>query len=471
MLYPQENKIRGIIDLNGVWDFALGTTEEPGDAVTLPEQMEPIAVPASYNDQKDDIVYRNHYGYAYYRRNITVPSYYKGQRLVLRFDAVTHFAKIYLNGVLLTQHKGGFLPFEVDITDKLCAGESAELVVAVDNRINHSTLPVGNEEGTSFMGADNAGVPGVEAAKRWRKPQNLPNFDFFNYAGINRPVRIYTTPKAYIKDVTLVTDIRGTDGIVNYQVKTSDTDGQEVVLQILDANGNEVAQAKGTSGEIVIPDAKLWEPYPGTPYLYTAAVTFGDDYYEEPFGVRTVRVEGTSFLINGKPFYFKGFGKHEDSAFHGRGMDVCLDVKDVNLIHWLHANSFRTSHYPYAEEMYRLCDREGIVIIDEVPAVGIGAGAGINPYETFPIREHHEQDIKDMIARDKNHPCVVMWSLGNEPDTENFPESAYEYWHSLYELAHETDPSDRPVTLVCCQNNYEKDIVTRSMDVVFINRY
>lgn len=101
-------------------------------------------------------------------------------------------------------------------------------------------------------------------------------------------------------------------------------------------------------------------------------------------------------------------------------MDVCLDVKDVNLIHWLHANSFRTSHYPYAEEMYRLCDREGIVIIDEVPAVGIGAGAGINPYETFPIREHHEQVIKDMIARDKNHPCVVMWSLGNEPDTGKF---------------------------------------------------
>ena len=219
---------------------------------------------------------------------------------------------------------------------------------------------------------------------------------------------------------------------------------------------------------------RIVENYDGKDIVLNAAeniVMKVEDYYEEPFGVRTVRVEGTSFLINGKPFYFKGFGKHEDSAFHGRGMDVCLDVKDVNLIHWLHANSFRTSHYPYAEEMYRLCDREGIVIIDEVPAVGIGAGAGINPYETFPIREHHEQVIKDMIARDKNHPCVVMWSLGNEPDTENFPESAYEYWHSLYELAHETDPSDRPVTLVCCQNNYEKDIVTRSMDVVCINRY
>mgnify|MGYP002241403655 CR=1 FL=1 len=86
--------------------------------------------------------------------------------------------------------------------------------------------------------------------------------------------------------------------------------------------------------------------------------------------------------------------------------------KNVNLIHWLHANSFRTSHYPYAEEMYRLCDREGIVIIDEVPAVGIGAGAGINPYETFPIREHHEQVIKDMIAREQESSVrchVVTW--------------------------------------------------------------
>ena len=466
MLYPVLTQSRLLSDLSGVWDFKLDNGkgfeekwyEKPlKDADTMP-------VPASYNDLKEGSDFRDHYGWVFYQRNISVPEYVKSQRIVLRCAAVTHYAMIYLNGKLICEHKGGFLPFEVELNDDLQDGDNL-LTIAVNNVIDYTTLPVGGK--ANMM----SGMMGGMGAGASDKPQNNPNFDFFNYAGINRPVRIYTTPKAYIKDVTLVTDIRGTDGIVNYQVKTSDTDGQEVVLQILDANGNEVAQAKGTSGEIVIPDAKLWEPYPGTPYLYTAAVTFGDDYYEEPFGVRTVRVEGTSFLINGKPFYFKGFGKHEDSAFHGRGMDVCLDVKDVNLIHWLHANSFRTSHYPYAEEMYRLCDREGIVIIDEVPAVGIGAGAGINPYETFPIREHHEQVIKDMIARDKNHPCVVMWSLGNEPDTENFPESAYEYWHSLYELAHETDPSDRPVTLVCCQNNYEKDIVTRSMDVVCINRY
>lgn len=76
-----------------------------------------------------------------------------------------------------------------------------------------------------------------------------------------------------------------------------------------------------------------------------------------------------------------------------------------------------------------------------------------------------------MIHRDKNHPCVVLWSLGNEPDLEHFPQDAYDYWHPLYELAHQLDPQNRPVTLVCCQNDYTRDITTRTMDIVCINRY
>ena len=394
MLYPRENRVRGVIDLGGVWNFKLGDEKEPGDSFVMGEDTELMAVPASYNDQKDDPKYRNHYGWAYYERKITVPSYLKGQRLVLRFDAVTHAAKVYLNGRFLTAHKGGFLPFEVDVTDQLVPGETAELVVAADNRVNHSTLPVGNEGSTAFFGSDNPGVPSVEAAKVWRKPQNLPNFDFFNYAGINRPVRIYTTPAAYIEDITLVPDIDGDTGVVNYEIKTAGSVCEdEVRIRILDADGNEVAAADGAGGTVRIPNARLWWPWPGEPYLYTASVTYGEDLYEETFGIRTVAVEGTQFLINEKPFYFKGFGKHEDAAFRGRGLDVCLDVKDINLIHWLNANSFRTSHYPYAEEMYQLCDREGIVVIDETPAVGIGAGDKIDPYKTFHIRECRKNTV------------------------------------------------------------------------------
>lgn len=470
MLYPQVNEARMLLDLNGLWKFHLLKDNEefiPGKEL---EDYEWLAVPASYNDQKDNLDYRRFAGLSVYQRNVIIPSLYKKERLVLRFDAVTNAATVYIDDKEITSHKGGYLPFEVELSEPIIGKEEFLLTVLVDNRVNHSTLPVGNEKGsTAFFGSDNAGIPSVEAGKAYQKEINLPNFDFFNYAGINRPVRIYTTPQSYIEDITICTDVNGTTGIVTYDIKVNGDEDVTVLLK--DANGTVVGRGEGKQAVIEIENANLWWPAPGIPYLYKAVVKYGTDCYEQTFGIRTVKVDGTKFLLNGKPFYFKGFGKHEDFMIHGRGMNLCLDVKDVGLIHWLNANSFRTSHYPYAEEMYDLCDREGIVIIDETPAVGIGAGAAVDPYKTFKIRDHHEDVIRDMIARDKNHPCVVMWSLGNEPDTEHFPESAYEYWHSLYEMAHDLDPQNRPVTMVCCQNDYTKDIVTRTMDVVCLNRY
>ena len=458
MLYPKNNSARTVIDLGGIWEFRLSQADP----------WQTIAVPASYNDQKADAALRNHCGVAYYRTAFTVPAVLAGQRRVLRFDAVTHNAAVFLNGAPLCTHKGGFLPFEADITDRVPAGETAVLEVEVDNRISHSTLPVGNEGGTAFFGSDNPGIPSVEAGKARQRAAgiNLPNFDFFNYAGITRPVRLYTTPAAYIRDITLVPAL---DGTVAYAVEVQGSGS--VRVEVLDAQGQTVAAAAGESGRLHIDHPHLWEPWPGTPYLYTARVTFGEDRYEQTFGVRSVEVQGHHFLINGRPFYFKGPCKHEDSPFHGRGLDNCLNVTDIGLFHWLHANAFRTSHYPYAEEMYDLCDREGIVIIDETPAVGIGAGAAQDPYSTFPLAAYHSEVLSAMIARDKNHPCVVLWSLGNEPDTEHFPRSAYNYWRPLYEQAHRQDPQNRPVTMVCCQNDYTRDITTRTMDVVCINRY
>lgn len=468
MLYPKMNEARTLLDLGGVWDFQTAQPDSwPREwaAAPLPEPMT-MAVPAAYNDQKDNVNLRAHYGWAVYQRAFTVPRSLRSQRVVLRFGAVTHAAQVYLNGKKLGEHKGGFLPFEFEVNDFLTPGEN-RLTVAVDNRVNYSTLPVGNEGGVAFFGSDNPGIPSIELAKTRCKPQNRPNFDFFNYAGIIRPVTLYTTPKNYIEDISVVTGFEGTEGTAAYSVTAVGEGAVEV--SVLDAKGRTVAQGAGERGQLVIPDVKLWNP--GAAYLYRLRVTLGEDVYEQTFGVRTVKVEGTKFLINGKPFYFKGFGKHEDSFFRGRGMDQCLNVKDVSLIHWLGANSFRTSHYPYAEEMYDLCDREGIVIIDEAPAVGINAGGAQDPYEAMRVKSHHEDVIRDMIARDKNHPSVVMWSIANEPDTEHFPQAAYDYFRPLYELAHACDPQDRPVTLVCCQNDYTKDLITRTMDVCCINRY
>ena len=94
-------------------------------------------------------------------------------------------------------------------------------------------------------------------------------------------------------------------------------------------------------------------------------------FMKKSFGVRKVEVKSGKFLINGEPFYFKGFGKHEDTYVNGRGLNEAYNVLDINLMKEMGANSFRTSHYPYSEEMMRLCDREGIVVIDETPAVGL----------------------------------------------------------------------------------------------------
>lgn len=469
MLYPEQNEARLKLSLDGTWAFALGSCVEDqfDPAKPLPD-AQPIAVPASYNDQNDQTTaLRRHYGWAWYQRKVTLPTFCAGQRVVLRFGSVTHTAKVWLNGQLIAQHKGGFTPFEADVTALLHPGETVLLTVACDNRVNHSTLPVGNEDGQlAFFGSDNAGIPSVEAAKRAAAPQNRPNFDFFNYAGIHRPVWLYTTPKEYIEDVTVVPAV---DGTVQYAVKT--TGSAPVHVTVLDADGNAVASAEGAEGTITIPEVHLWEPRPGTPYLYTLHITCGADVYDQTFGVRSIEVRGTQVLLNGKPLYFKGFCKHEDFTAHGRGFDPVLNVKDVNLIHWANANAVRTSHYPYAEEFYDLCDREGILVMDETPAVGIGGGAAVNPYKEYPLAEHHRQVLAEMIHRDKNHPCVVLWSLGNEPDLEHFPQDAYDYWHPLYELAHQLDPQNRPVTLVCCQNDYTKDITTRTMDIVCINRY
>lgn len=205
-MYPQTNAVRSVRDLSGVWDFRFNANEP----------WQPIAVPASYNDQSPDPEFRRHYGMAYYRTTFTVP---EGARRVLRFDAVTHNAVVRLNGQEIVTHRGGFLPFEADITALAKPGDTVTLEVEVDNRIGHGTLPVGNEGGTAFFGSDNAGIPAVEAGKARQQMQgvNLPNFDFFNYAGITRPVRLYTTPAAYIRDITLMA---GADGKLHYTVDT-----------------------------------------------------------------------------------------------------------------------------------------------------------------------------------------------------------------------------------------------------------
>ena len=150
MLYPVLTESRGLIDLSGIWSFKLddgkGFDEKWYERPLINAMT--MAVPSSYNDLKEGEDFREHYGWVFYQRALSIPSYMTSQRILLRMAAVTHMAKVYLNGKQICEHKGGFLPFEVEINDFLQQGENL-LTIAVDNRINHSTLPVGNENGGS----------------------------------------------------------------------------------------------------------------------------------------------------------------------------------------------------------------------------------------------------------------------------------------------------------------------------------
>ncbi len=186
-------------------------------------------------------------------------------------------------------------------------------------------------------------------------------------------------------------------------------------------------------------------------------------------------------MINDEPFYFRGFGMHEDLNVHGKGHDDVAMVHDFELLSWVGANSFRTSHYPYAEEVLDLADRLGLVVIDETAAVGLnlGIGGGMflgGPRTTFSdetigpaTQEVHRRAIEELVARDKNHPSVVLWSIANEPESHS--DASRAYFEPLFTVTRQADPS-RPVGFVNVMlAPPDRCLVTDLADVVMINRY
>ncbi|MFV0379568.1 MAG: beta-glucuronidase [Anaerorhabdus sp.] len=463
MLYPIATESRQLISLDGIWRFKLDkialNEEQAGKA--LKDYMS-MPVPASYNDIPSLNEVRNHQGWVWYERDLVIHKDLLNERLLLRFGSATHKARLYVNGKFLLEHIGGFTPFEIELNDIVKPGKNL-LQIAVSNILDNTTIPVGQVSGEG----ENTKSKGL--------------FDFFNYAGIHRPVKLYTTPKTYLKDITLNTTFTGSTGYVDYSLDV--VGNAEASIKIIDEDRNVVASATGKDGKVEIPNVTLWQPL--NAYLYDFEVTLSEgDVYELPFGVRTVKVEKKQFLINDKPFYFKGFGKHEDFHIHGKGLDEAVNVKDIGLLKWLGANSYRTSHYPYSEEMMRLSAREGIVVIDEVAAVGLMVSMGafmgsltgekkekpLTTWEYVDTEKNHRDAIEQLILRDKNNPAVVMWCIANEPDTQL--EESVPYFKPLIDLTKALDVQKRPVTIVThLMAPAGRDFIHPYIDVICLNRY
>lgn len=477
MLYPIENEFREVKNLNGTWNFKVDFNKEGFDKKWQEGRLTdaiPMAVPASYNDVVTEEKIRDFVGWVWYQRTFIVPFSWKDRRIVLRFGSVTHHAIVYVDGAEVARHKGGFLPFEADITDVVSPGTEYNLTVAVSNVLDWTCLPCGEV----IEKQDSNNYP-----EGYRQQETY--FDFYNYAGIHRPVKLYTTANTYIKDIRINTYPEKESARVDFEIQfvgkpkeiyvsVKDEAGLTVAMADVNAvvkvkSSEEFEETKVIKGSLNVDNPTLWEP--GCGYLYQLVVETKEDKYTEAFGIRSVKVVGDMFLINGKPFYFKGFGKHEDSDIHGKGLDEALNIRDFNLLKWIGANSFRTSHYPYSEELMNLADREGIVVIDEVPAVGMCFWDGQKVFDGNRVNdktlEHHLDCLKDMYYRDKNHPCVVMWSVANEAAT--YEKDSVPYFTEVIEEMRNLD-STRPVTMVHT-SSAEADLVSHMLDVVCVNRY
>ena len=468
MLYPVLNAKRKRYSLDGIWNFKQGEYIPGVDPRLSAEDL--MVVPSSFNDVAVESEKRYFIGDNWYERTFAVPSFESDEELVLRFGSVTHQAKVYVNGQLLGEHIGGFTPFEVRIPEELTREKELLISVCANNILDHTTLPVGNYSEEK--------LPDGTVKKKVSE-----NFDFFNYAGIQRPVQLLVLPKARIEDIVVTYDVHENDATVKVVVEHT-ANGGTAKVTLLDEDGEVVAKGEAES-ELEIVNVRRWEVLDA--YLYTAKVELfaGDelvDEYEELFGVRTVRVENGQFLVNDKPVYFKGFGKHEDSYVNGRGFNEAVNLMDLNLMKNMGANSYRTAHYPYSEEMMRLSDRMGFLVIDEVPAVGLfanftaalsmnrGGTKPIKTWEFYQTMENHKLALKELVARDKNHACVVLWSVANEPDGAG--EGADKYFEPLVKYVKELDPQKRPTTVVnIMMATPEQDLISPLIDVLCLNRY
>jgi beta-glucuronidase len=470
-LRPQTTSSRDLLNLDGLWKFALANeaNETASWTAPLPKKALECPVPASYNDIFTDRAIHDHVGWVIYQREVVVPRGWasSGERFMIRADSATHKGRIYVNDEFLVEHEGGYTPFEADVSHLVTPGEKFLLTIAVDNTLTYSTLPPGM----------------VSVSPQTGKKMQTYMHDFYNYAGLARSVWLYSVPEQHIVDVTIVTDVEGETGLITYDVEVSNNGTGSVKVSVVDEDGAVVANSTGSQGKIEIPSVNLWQP--GAAYLYQVHVSIVGsddkviDTYSVPTGVRTIEVKGTDFLINGKSFYFTGFGAHEDSEIRGKGFDPVLMVHDFELRHWMGANSFRTSHYPYAEEIMEYADRQGIVVIDETPAVGLslslmGGVEGEAPANTWgpdglDTYAAHERSIHELIRRDKNHACVVLWVIANEPAAQE--EGAHEYFEPLAKLTRELDPS-RPIAYANQgAATFETDLISDLFDVNLLNRY
>ena len=449
---------RETVDLSGFWHFKTDP-QKKGEEQKWFEQTsfagwDKIYAPASWNEQSSEYMW--YMGTAWYAREFFASTGWSDKLVFVGFEGVNYIAKVWVNGFFVGEHEGGYTPFAVNAEKALRFGDNNVVVVMVDDTLTKKTIPPG--EG-----------------------MNQTYFDFFQYGGIHREVYLLTVHKIHIRDVWVRTNIKEFDGILDIDIEALSELEKEhfckVNLKIYD--GNElVAESrvsymasphtpKSLYQKITLKAAKFWSPE--SPNLYTLKVSIMLDEQEIDrkdvrFGIRTVKVEKGKILLNGRPVFLKGCARHEDFPVLGKAIHGAVLRKDYGLMREIGCNSFRTTHYPYSRSNLDLADEYGFLVILETPAVGFRKAIG--RFDDPEIIEKVKRVTKETIKRDRNRPSVIMYSLFNEPDSEQ--EDFRTLLKEAKNEANKTDPT-RPVTFV--SDRPLNDLCLDLVDVLCHNFY
>ena len=418
-----EAAVRDTISINQGWQFHRGdvkniselkATQSGDEVVDLPHDFligqDWVAPDASERPDNSDAGSNvrsrlsprgfKEMGIGWYRYELTPKDEWKGKRIVLDFQGIMLVGDVYLNGQRIGGTDYGYLGFDIDLSKLLKWGEANEITVKADTR-------------------------------------NPNNSRWFTGAGLYRDVNLIITDKdLFFPRHPLFIRTQGNKKvminaeIVNQQkmAKGQNAAKMPVGVRILDADGKVVAEhknnidfnAKWRDREYELPsisleNAKLWSP--DSPYLYTVEVTLYDnqgniaDQIKEPFGVRTIEiVPQKGLLVNGKKVLLKGYANHHTLGALGAAAYPRAIEKRLKLMKEFGMNHIRTSHNPYSEDFLKLCDKYGILVVDELYDKWLTQYAGGRvEWESL-----WQKDIPEWVKRDRNHPSVILWSLGNE---------------------------------------------------------
>lgn len=331
-------------------------------------------VPGDINSQLPEL--KNYESTVWYKKTF-VGQQQSGKRQFLYFDAINYIADVFLNNQKIGSHEGGFTPFQFEITDKIKNGDNSIIV-----RVNNKRL--------------REGVPAT-------------GYDWMNYGGITRDVRLVETPSIYIDDYFIQLEKGSKNRVVGYVKLAGVTKSQQVKIQIPEAKIKWTLTTNEQGYAVLKFPAKLTLWSPKNPKLYRVIISSETDTVTEDIGFRNIQTKGTDILLNGESVFLKGVNFHEEIPQRkGRAHS---EADALMLLTWakeLGCNFIRTSHYPQNENIVRMAERMGFMIWEEVPVFQTIS------FDNLPTQELITKQLKETLRRDKNRCGIVIWSMANE---------------------------------------------------------